>query len=171
MGNKPWKDAERRVAKVFIGRGFPNAHRNPLSGANNITDDSKPRCGDVIGTPYLIEVKHSANLFNKIFKYFKKTKTKTIFYDDRFALMKIEDLMFNAIDPSAPEPRQYDIHSILSKKMVLMPIKLPKSIYKWFDKSIAESGGKPVMLFLHPKRKAQFYVVVERSFIGWKLGV
>lgn len=165
-----WKGAERRVAKIFITRGFENAYRNPLSGGNNVTDKGKPRCGDVIGTPYLIEVKHSGNLFNKMFKYFQKTKTKTIFYDDRFVLMKIDDLMFNSDIPHPP-PLWYDLTQLLGKRFVLMPYKFPKAIYKWFDKAIAESEGKTVMLFLHPKMKQQFYVMVERTFIGWEKGV
>jgi hypothetical protein len=163
-----WKGAERRVAGILIKRGFPNAHRNPLSGGINVTDEGQPRCGDVIGTPYFIEVKHSGSLFNKLFKYFKKTKTKTIFYDDRFVLMKIDDLMFNS-NVVQPPPSWYVLTELLNKRFVLMPIKLPQAIYKWFGKAIEESEGKPVMLFLHPKRKKAFYVVVERSFIGWTI--
>lgn len=51
MADKAWKARERQIAEWF------NTQRNPLSGANNRSDDGGDRIGDLVGLPAVVEVK------------------------------------------------------------------------------------------------------------------
>jgi len=75
MADKLWKKWEREVAS-WIG-----SRRNPLSGANNVSDDGKGRSADVISKKLYIECKirdkvGAISLMRKEYKKFKKTDKK-----------------------------------------------------------------------------------------------
>ncbi len=81
--SKFWKAWEREVA------GWVGSKRNPLSGANNVSDDGKERLGDVIHPSAVIEVKLRANnatisRAREIYKEVKKkAKDKKFVYVER----------------------------------------------------------------------------------------
>ncbi len=81
--SKFWKAWEREVA------GWVGSKRNPLSGANNVSDDGTERLGDVIHPSAVIEVKLRANnatisRANSIYKEVKKkAKDKKFVYVER----------------------------------------------------------------------------------------
>jgi len=77
MPDKTWKAWEREVAS-WIG-----SRRNPLSGKNNVSDDGRPRAGDVVSKRLYIEVKlrkqvGAIELMRHEYKKSKKTKKRFV---------------------------------------------------------------------------------------------
>lgn len=153
MPPKTWKNVERRVAKIFAEKGYVNAKRNPLSGGTNVDDKGSKRYGDIIGTPFHIEVKHRKE-FNKIYKTFGKFKGKDV-------LLYSDDLVCVELNFFLHMWTECDIWKLFGGKIVFYPIKFPKYVHSWFEKASKESGERVALLVLHPKGKKKFYVITN----------